>query len=299
MSFRVVPTVLAAAACAVAAPASAAAAPSGAAATRAAEPSIRQQLLKDARTFAPALGADLTRANVARLARRDLVVVDGELTTAREVKKLKAHGALVLAYLSVGSVESWRSWFPLLEDYRLEELGDWEGEAYADVSQAGARDALADQIAPDLLKKGFDGLFLDNVDMVEEHAAQQPGMVDLVTRLSTRVHAAGGVLMAQNGDTVIDPFVPLLDAWNREDPTGTYDFAKKKYVPTDAAGRRLARATIKRLVGAGLVVTTIDYFGSPSSPHARRAIRISCQSGALPFIGDIALKRIPKTAARC
>lgn len=297
MPFRVVPTVLTAlaTACACTAPSAVAAA----AAAQAAEPSPAQRELQAARTFAPALGATLTRANISRLARRDLVVVDGELTTTGEVKRLKARGALVLGYLSVGSVESWRTWFPLLKEYRLEELGDWEGESYADVSKPGARDALADRIAPDLIGKGFDGLFLDNVDMVEDHAAQQAGMLDLVTRLSSRVHAAGGVLMAQNGDSIIDPFVPLLDAWNREDPTGTYDFSKKKYIPTDTAGRRLARTTIKRLAAAGLVVTTIDYFGSPTSPQAKRAIRISCQAGALPFIGDIALKKVPKTPARC
>lgn len=291
MSPRVVPTVLALLLAAAAfAPATSAQAP-----TR----SPAQQQLHEAKTFIPALGAPLTAKNVARLARRDVVVIDGELTTSGEVKRLKARGALVLAYLSVGSVESWRTWFPQLKDYRLDEIGDWDGERYTDVSDPGARDALADKIAPQLLAKGFDGLFLDWVSMVEDHPAQQAGMLDLVTRLSTRVRAGGGVLMAQNGDTVIDPFLPLLDGWNREDPTGTYDFGKKRYVATDEAGRRLARTTIKRLIARGLVVTATDYFASPTSADAKRAVRIACQAGALPFVGDITLENVPKTAPRC
>ena len=293
MSPRVVPTVLALLTMAIA-PGVA----SGAAAQKT-PLSLTQQQLRVAETFVPALGVELTKTNISRLSRRDLVVVDGELTTASQVKRLQANGAIVLAYLSVGSVESWRTWFPLLKDYRLDEIGDWEGERYTDVSNAAARDALADTIAPKLLAKGFNGLFLDWVSMVEDHPTQQAGMLDLVTRLSTHVHAAGGILMAQNGDGVIDPYVPLLDAWNREDPTGTYDFGKKQYVHTDEAGRRLARVTIKRLRSAGLVVTTTDYYGSSTSPDAKRAVRIACKAGALPFVGDIALAKVPKKAARC
>lgn len=263
-----------------------------------AAPTTKQRLLA-AKTFVPALGAPLTATNVRRLAARDLVVVDGDETTSGQVQRLRAKGAVVLAYLSVGSVESWRTWFPKLEDYRLEELGDWDGERYTDVSKPEARDALADEIAPAILAKGFDGLFLDNIDMVEDHAAQQPGMVDLVQRLSTRVRAEGHVLMAQNADVSIDPFAPLLDAWNREDPTGTYDFERKRYQPTDEAGRRLARATIKKLRAAGLLVTTTDYFGSPTSAQAKRAIRIACKAGAVPFVGEITLAKVPAKPARC
>lgn len=267
--------------------------------TPATTPATTKVRLHAARTFSLALGAKLTAVNLARLARRDLVVVDGEDATAAQVTKLRSRGALVLGYLSVGSVESWRSWFPLLQDHRLEPLGDWDGERYADVSSSELRDAIADTIAPSLLEKGFDGLFLDNVDMIEDHPAQADGMFDLVTRLSARVHTAGGVLMAQNGDAVIAKYLPLLDAWNREDPTGTYDFSRKRYVLTDAAGRRLARATLKSIHAAGLVTTTTDYFGSPRSADAKRAVRIACSVGALPLVADIALSDVPKTPQRC
>ncbi|MBO9532767.1 MAG: endo alpha-1,4 polygalactosaminidase [Solirubrobacteraceae bacterium] len=258
-----------------------------------------KQELKSARTFAFALGVDLTSANLTRLARRDLVILDGEDAGSAKVKRLQRGGALVLGYLSVGSVESWRSWFSLLEDHRLEPLGDWDGERYADTADPALRDALADTIAPSLLEKGFDGLFLDNVDMVEDHPLQADGMVDLVKRISTRVRAGGGVLMAQNGDSIIAPYLALLDGWNREDPTGTYDFERKKYVPTDAGGRAQARATLRAVKAAGVVTTTTDYFGSPNSPAALRAVRIACSVGAIPFVGDIALRRVAKQPTRC
>jgi uncharacterized protein (TIGR01370 family) len=226
-------------------------------------------------------------------------VVDGADTTAATVKRLQRKGAIVLGYLSVGTVESWRPWFGQLQDHRLEELGDWDGERYADTSSPELRDALADRIAPQLLEKGFDGLFLDNVDMVESHEAQADGMLDLVRRLSDRAHAAGGALMAQNGDAIIKPYLPYLDAWNREDPTGTFDFDAGKYAATDAAGRRSARATLKLVRTAGLLTTSTDYYASPTSKAAARAVRIACQAGAVPFVGDIDLKQVTAKPPRC
>ncbi len=255
--------------------------------------------IRKADTFSLALGATLNSTNVKRLATRDLVVVDGDDASKAKVKRLKAKGAIVLGYLSVGTVESWRPWFNLLRDHRLEELGDWPGERYADVSAEAVRTAFVDTIATQLLAKGFDGLFLDNVDMIETHPAQADGMLDLVTRLSAKVHASGGALMAQNGDTIIKPYLPLLDAWNREDPTGTYDFATSKYVATDADGRRSARTAIQLAKAAGLLVTTTDYFATPTDKAAVRAVRISCKVGAVPFIGDIDLKKVAPKAQRC
>lgn len=255
--------------------------------------------LRQIETFTPALGARLTARNVARLSARDLVVVDGEEATAAQVKRLQRRGAIVLGYLSVGTVESWRSWFSQLKPHRLAPLGDWEGERYTDLSAPAARDALADTIAPELLAKGFDGLFLDSLDVVEEYPAQAAGALDVVTRLSKRVRDGGGVLMAQNADTVIDAFVPFLDAWNREDPTGTYDFGAKRYLPTDVPGRRLARATVKRLISSGLVVTTTDYYRSPTEHDAKRAVRISCKAGSVPFVGEITLAKVPAKPQRC
>ncbi|MFT4035422.1 MAG: endo alpha-1,4 polygalactosaminidase [Patulibacter sp.] len=252
-----------------------------------------------AKSFTMALGATLTTSKIARLATRDLVVVDGDDTSAKQVAGLQRRDAVVLGYLSVGTVEAWRSWFSLLRNDRLEALGDWNGERYANVSSAALRDALADQIAPQLLAKGFDGLLLGNVEMVEDHAAQADGMLELVTRIAARVHAAGGVLMAQNGDTIITPYLPLLDGWNREDASGTYDASSGKYVATGADARRAARATLAAVRAAGVITTTTDYFASPSSKAARRAIRISCAAGAIPTISNAALSAVPKQPARC
>ena len=44
----------------------------------------------------------------------------------------------MLAYLSVGTIERYRSWYRAARPYRLDLWGDW-GEWYADTSKAGFR----------------------------------------------------------------------------------------------------------------------------------------------------------------
>ena len=93
---------------------------------------------------------------------------------------------------------------------------------------------IAAEIAPGILGKGFDGLFLDNVDMVEtrNHAAQRDGMRKLVLALAELAHADGRLLFAQNGAWAFasSGLLDAIDGWNREDVTWTYDFDRRRYV---------------------------------------------------------------------
>ena len=132
-----------------------------------------------ASTFAFGIGNGMLDALAAATADRlgpfDLVVVDGQEVTAADVAALHERGTTVLAYLSAGTIESYRPWYAKLKPYRLEPLDDWDEEWYANVSKPGFRQAIATDIAPSILAKGVDGLFLDNVDMIETHSAAAPG----------------------------------------------------------------------------------------------------------------------------
>jgi uncharacterized protein (TIGR01370 family) len=209
------------------------------------------------------------------------------------VRKLRRHGAIVLGYLSVGTIESYRWWYAAASPYRLELWGDW-GEWYADVSRPGFRQLLAARVAPRMLAKGLHGLFLDNTDMVETHAAQRAGMRALVARLARLVHGRGKLLFTQNGDSSIGPTLRHYDGWNREDVSWTYDFDREQYVRVGSAERAAALAAIRRIRGRGLLVTTTDYLPRGRRDAASQAIRTSCRAGALPYVSDIELSRVPR-----
>jgi uncharacterized protein (TIGR01370 family) len=261
------------------------------------------------RSFAFAIGNGQLAGGPAEVAERlggfELVVVDGELARADEVAALRDRGATVLAYLSVGTIERWRSWYPRLKRYRLGAWEQWEGEFFADVSRAKLRAEIAGRIAPPILAKGFDGLFLDNVDMIEarRHRAQRPGMRKLVVKLAQLVHADGRLLFAQNGHHGLGRLglFDALDGWNREDVTWTYDFDRRRYRRNGSGATRAALRELRDVRERGLTVTATDYTRGGDESARDEAVANACAAGALPYVGDIGLsaKRLPDPPLTC
>ncbi len=250
--------------------------------------------------FAFGLGLDANDPTVLdALSRYDLVVVDGELTKPASVERLHRAGAIVLGYLSVGTIEPFRSWYPKLKPYRLRDRFKQFGEIYADVDARGYRRIVAGRIAPHVLRRGFDGLFLDNTDMVETHKREGPGMRRLVRALSARVHARSGLLFAQNGDASIGRLLRFYDGWNREDVTWTYSFKRRRYAHQAAAEVSEAQAALRRIAARGLLVTTTDYTAAGDEAATQEAVADACAAGALPFVSDIGLTRLPAAPFAC
>ena len=237
-----------------------------------------------------------------RLGRFDLVVVDGEDANAQAVARTQEEGTQVLGYLSVGTIEKWRSWYPELKRYRLSAWQDWKDEWFADTSKAGFRRRLVAIAEEEILPKGFDGLFLDNVDMVEvrRHRPQREGMGKVVADLDELV--GGRMLFAQNGapgvldgypQQGVDPLIDHLDGWNREDVTWTYDFDRHRYEQTSAPDRNAALDELEEIGDAGLTTAATDYTGIDGgfTEAECQAVTNALSVGALPYLADIGLTR--------
>lgn len=246
-------------------------------------------------SWALAIGDGALSGNLARRYRRyDLVIVDGEGVTPRQVRVLHAGGRrFVLAYLDVGTIERGRSWYGAARPYRLDFWPDW-GEWYAAVGQPGFRRLIAGRVAPAMLRKGVDGLFLDNTDMVESHPRQARGMRLLARELA----GLRGLLFTQNGERSIGPTLRYYDGWNREDVGGTYDFGRHRYVRVGRADEREAERALGRMRARGLLTLATSYVAPGDRAGARRAARAACRVGALPFVSDIELRRVPRTPSR-
>lgn len=259
--------------------------------------------LRGLQSFAFAIGSgDLDGDVAARLAPYDLVVVDGEEARRSQVRALRRSGKVVLAYLSVGTIEPGRSWYRRAKPYRLRDRFEEFGEYYAATSRRGYRRLIARRVAPGMLRKGFDGLFLDNTDMIETHRRQRHGMRLLVKALAKLVHRRGHrrrLLFSQNGDRVIGPSLRYYDGFNREDVTSTYDFDHRRYRRVAAADTASAQRTLRRFRHRGLLVTTSDYTRRGDRASQSAAVTNSCAAGALPFVSNIGLTRIAASAFSC
>ncbi|MHB0981188.1 MAG: endo alpha-1,4 polygalactosaminidase [Thermoleophilia bacterium] len=257
--------------------------------------SATRERLAEVDSWAFAIGDGALDGPPAALADRlgvfGLVVVDGEDATAEQVAVVRARGTIVLGYLSVGTIEPWRSWYGRLKPFVLDPWDEW-GEYYADVADPAYRGEVH-RIASAVLDKGFDGLFLDNVDMVDSHPDQSEGMRVLVSDLSRQVRGGGGVLFAQNGDDFALSMAALLDGWNREDVTFGYDFDTQSYVRIPAREHEAALASITSMRDAGVFVMTTDYVRTAGSADEVEALGAARGVGALPYVGDIHLTRVP------
>ncbi len=197
------------------------------------------------------LDANRARA-VDRLARcdRDLLILDvsydgsdtGRWRTAELEQIRRARpGRRVVAYLSVGEAEDYRSyWQPSWKtqppEFLLRENPQWRGNYlvryWHPQWQTLMRDAAAAALA-----QGFDGLYLDRIDAYEDferdeqgqyhdhqlnpqtHRSYRADMVRWVGALSELTHAQGKLLIPQNGSALLhEPgYLNLIDGIGLED----------------------------------------------------------------------------------
>jgi uncharacterized protein (TIGR01370 family) len=264
-------------------------------------PPLKSQRLASVQDYAFALGEGWLKGDLARHAAYDLMVVDGPDTRRDQVLALQGGGrTVVLAYVSVGTIERYRWWYRAARPYRLEPYDPpFSDEWFADVSKRGFRDLIRTRVVPRILRKGFDGLFLDNTDMIESHRGQTRGMRLLIRGLSRIVRDRGKLLFTQNGEDTIGPVLQYYDGWNREDVTWTYDGDAKRYRRLPPAEVQDNLATLSRIRGAGVLVMTADYVAAGDAAATAEAVHNSCSAGAIPFVSDIFLTREPPEPFRC
>lgn len=135
-----------------------------------------------------------------------LIVVEPEDYTMAEIKALKKSGAKVLAYLSVGSVSDERPYYKQLKPYQLKRLEDWPHERYIDLRRPEVREWIQKQ-AKTFKGAGFDGWWLDNVDVYEEYKSTE--MFNAILLTLHGIKAVGGYVMINGGkEFLTDLMIP-------------------------------------------------------------------------------------------
>ncbi len=235
---------------------------------------------------------------VPELSKFDVVDIDVEDGAANyqadDVASLQAKGRLVVSYLNVGSAEPFRSYWSHVEAYSLGKYPGWP-EFYMDASKSGYRDVLLKTVVPQILAKGVDGLFLDNVDAgsILGKPAVTAGLVELVRQI--RAMHPSVLLIAQSSNLRIltergsdgREFYRYLNGLAREEVSATYQggYHKVPSAESDAMLRTLAAWRSK-----GLTVFTLDYANSPEM--ARYAISRARAYGLIPYVSTKQLDQI-------
>lgn len=210
----------------------------------------------------------------------------------------------VLAYLSVGEAADYRSyWQPAWDAQRPAWLGGenpnwphaypvrfWEGEWQAILF--GAPQATLDG----LVDRGFDGVFLDRIDVYQSWQPERPSagadMVALVRALAAHARALrpGFLIVAQNAEPLLRDaaYCDAIDAVSKESLLYGLHGPGVANEPDEIAWSQLYLSEATR---RGLPVLAIEYLEVAAERDAARA-RLR-QLGFKPFIASRLLERSP------
>ena len=112
----------------------------------------------------------------------DKAIIDVDEFTKADLSYLRAEGCEVYAYLSVGSLEKYRSYYNEYKDLTFMDYENWPDERWIDVSNEAWQNHLTSE-ATRFKQLGAQGLFMDNFDVYyiasEEYEGDQVNKEDI------------------------------------------------------------------------------------------------------------------------
>jgi uncharacterized protein (TIGR01370 family) len=177
--------------------------------------------------FTYSIGGKITPKQATRY---NLVVVEPSSYNKSQVTALKNTGAMVLAYLSVGEVGPYRYYFNKMKKRGfLGKNRNWNAY-YINLADSVTYNLFFTTIIPKIMKKDFDGLFLDTVDDVAPYTSRsnlQPYMAKLIKQMRTNYPDA--MIVQNDGLFLLDKTSKIVSAVLKEDIATHYNFDKKSY----------------------------------------------------------------------
>ncbi len=183
-----------------------------------------------------------------RLSRFHIVVLS-PLVPGDAVRLLRSRGVIVLGYLSISSIGGWEPWAGNVSGSLVIGENRFWGERIVDVCKPEWRRVVL-EAARYILSKGFSGVFLDNLDVVDVYPWMKPCIAGLVAELR---HAyPDAKIMVNRGFSVLPDIAKHVDYVLFEDfityynaSSGRYEFFKGR----DLAWIRSMVETVHRLAG--------------------------------------------------
>ena len=172
------------------------------------------------------------RKDIKKLKDYQTVIIDAEHFTKADITKLKKAGKTVYTYLSIGSLEDYRSYYKAYKHLAISKYDGWEGEEWVDVSDKAWQKLMLKR-AKEFKNKGVDGFFLDNADVYYQYKEPRiyKGLVKILTdirKLNTRVIINGGDVFVSKYLKENKDLKKIADGVNQEGVFTTLVEDKKK-----------------------------------------------------------------------
>ncbi len=218
------------------------------------------------------------------------------------LQPLKKQGKKLLGYISLGEVEGYRSYFDEVEaeGILLQENSNWKESYFIDLRDPRWHARVIEELVPEILAKGFDGLFLDTLDnatSLEEQDDQiYRGMTSAAAGLVSGIRRQFPhiTIMMNRAYELLPEVEKIIDIVLGESVYATYDFENKKYQWVPELDYRyqvsLLRAAGKRC--PSLRIFTLDYWDPGDQAGLRKIYRVQRANGFEPYVSTIELDRV-------
>lgn len=239
-------------------------------------------------------------AEPSALAAYQLLVLDSAVHPPLD--PLKDREITLLGYLSLGEVEQYRPHYADVraEGILLQENANWPGSFMVDLRDQRWTKRVLEELIPQILFKGFDGIFVDTMDNPFYLESLDPqankGMGDAAVDLirAIRRHFPDMPLMLNRGYPILDALPDQIHMIMAESLYTDYDFKKKKPGKADPAVYlqtvdRLRRA---KVLNPKLKVYSLDYWDPKDSVGVREIYRIQRANGFIPYVSELQLNRL-------
>ncbi len=149
----------------------------------------------------------------------DVFFLDGDVSQS-VINTLKSRGKKVMCYISVGSLENWRSDFSAFPDDVIgNDYTGWPGEAWLDVSNIAALAPLLRARLDQCQSKGFDGIDADNVNGYANNTGfeiSKSHAIRFIKWLAVESHSRGLAFSLKNSEDLASEVVNEVDMLQTE-----------------------------------------------------------------------------------
>lgn len=220
------------------------------------------------------------------------VILESEHFNPFDIKLIQENNELVLGYISLGEVSSSRYYFEQIRERTVGKNPIWDSY-YLDLDDSVTLSAIFG-LVDKIKKKGFDGLFLDTVDVFGPWGAQSDKVSSYIRLISMIKEKYPDFHLMQNAGL---PLVPrskdFINSVAIESIATDYNFEKSAYRMRRMSEFHEKVAELKKVSNNyKLPIIIIEYADSKSMFN-----RVKSQVSALKwdyFIGNIGLEHLPK-----
>ncbi len=224
-----------------------------------------------------------------QLAKFNMVVLDPANYDSSDIAKLKSMGCIPIAYLNIGEVETYRGYFSLIDtSIMLSPDPNWRERYYVDLSSPRWSSIVINERIPDVMRKGFCGVFLDFAGALQEYPEMDSSAALLIRQVRREIGNAD--IIADGSLPILDKIGNYIDGIAVEGLMGYYDFNTDSYrIRNDSLEDIESTNLIAEAKRFKLSVFQLDY-AAASDSHTRDNIIVrSREIGFVPYVGTVEL----------